>query len=187
MNDFDQFYQDEPQQEPDWLKKLRADARAYEALTKKAQGRKPEDLIEGYFKLETEKRTSSLADLLKSKGVDPRAARFFPRDTEPSEENLAKWLDGEGELFKPAPKADEGQSQTQTAPGPDGGQQQTQQTQTQVPEWMQQFARIHEAETAGDVIPPSVDTAKQTALANAFENAKSSQDFLNFLRQGGAG
>lgn len=186
-NAYDQFAQYDADQEPDWLKKVRADARAYEALTKKTQGRKPEELIEGYFKLEREKRETSLADLFKAKGVDARAAKFFPAEVEATEESVQAWLDGDGVVFKPASTEQQGdQTQQQQQPSqipeqmtPPGDAK----PQDEVPPWMSQYMRIHETETAGDVVPPSSVTNKQAALAAAFQNAKSSQEFLNALRE----
>lgn len=184
-NAYDQFGYD-PEQEPDWLKKIRADARAYEALTKKTQGRKPEEVIEGYFKLEREKRETSVADLFKAKGVDARAAKFFPAEVEATEETIQAWLDGDGAVFKPA--STEQQKEATAQQQPQLSEQMTPpgeaKPEDQVPPWMAQFLRIHETETAGDVAAPSSVTDKQVALATAFQNAKSSTEFLDALREG---
>lgn len=44
-------------------------------------------------------RTRTLADVLKGKGVAEKAAKYFPADVEPTDENVEKWLDEDGDLF----------------------------------------------------------------------------------------
>lgn len=134
----------------------------------------------------TQTRTQSLAQLLEAKGVNPKAAKYFPKDSEPNEENLAKWLEEDGELFAPAAPKPETPATAEDNPGAQApaGQQQTDPT-SPTPEWAAQFMRAQQADAAGDVSSPSNDTQKQASLVDAFKNAGSSQDFLRYLQSGG--
>lgn len=51
-------------------------------------------------------RERSLADVLSSKGVNPKVAKFIPADVE-GEEAVNSWLEENGELFGAAPQSNE--------------------------------------------------------------------------------
>lgn len=177
-DEFDREFGDEA---PDWLKKLRADARAYEALTKKAQGRKPEELIEGYFTLEAKQRTATLADTLKAKGVNPKVAQFFPADLEPTEDNITSWLKDFADVF--GVKVEDHSNEGQQAEQPEG---QAQQPPAPTPEWASQFQQI-QGQPAGQA--PDRQNTTEAALAELDQKTGSVAEFIEAYRQkfGGGG
>lgn len=176
MSEYSGYGEGQYEQEPDWLKKIRADARAYEALTKKANGRKPEELVEGYFNLERQQRVSSLADTLKAKGVNPKAAQFFPADLDPTAENVEAWLKDFGDVFgAPTPPQEgnpqEGQSeQSQPPTGSENTERPAQ------PEWASQFRQVQGTDSAGEA-----PTRQTTTEAQLLELASKSGDVREFI------
>lgn len=67
--------------------------------------------------LQVNLRKSSIGSYFRDKGINPKLARYVPVDLDPTEENLAKWIEDDGELFniKPAEKPADG-----TTPPPEG-------------------------------------------------------------------
>ena len=161
--------------EPDWLKQLRRKVREQDkelkALREENQG----------FKTQT--RAQALSELLQAKGVNPKAAKYFPSDIEPTPENLAKWLEEDGDLFAPAAQSttDAAKPADEGAQTPAGGDAEST---DEVPDWMQEFLKVQQTEQAGDVATPSNETQNQAALASAFKNAKNSTEFFSALQRG---
>lgn len=60
--------------------------------------------------LKTSKRTSDLADVIKSKGLDPKVANLYPKDAEATPEALDAWLNEYGSVFGVKAQADEQQA-----------------------------------------------------------------------------
>jgi len=44
-------------------------------------------------------RERSIKDVLESRGVNSKIAKFIPSDIDPTEESLSKWLDDNGDVF----------------------------------------------------------------------------------------
>lgn len=167
--------------EPDWVRQLRKQVRE--------QAKELKTLREENQKLSTASRQASLTELLKAKGADPRAVRFYPSDLEVDEVSLDKWLQGDGDVF--APKAPEStqeaqtpaasQSTTSTQAPPSGDAQ----TPPELPAWAQSFQAIGQTEQAGDAGTPNVNDTKAADLFAAAARAKNSQEFLQYLQSGG--
>lgn len=180
MSEYISEGQYEQETEPDWLKKVRADARAYEALVKKANGRKPEELVEGYFNLERQQRVSSLADTLKAKGVNPKAAQFFPNDLDPTAENVEAWLKDFGDVFgAPTPpqqgNPQEGQSeQSQPPAGSENTEPPAQ------PEWASQFKQLQGTDSAGEA--PTRQTTTEAQLLEMANKSGNVREFIDSLQ-----
>jgi len=52
--------------------------------------------FEGVSKAQRER---SIKDVLESRGVNSKIAKFIPSDLDPTEESLSKWLDDNGDIF----------------------------------------------------------------------------------------
>jgi hypothetical protein len=52
-------------------------------------------------------RSRELADVLSTKGVNPKAAKFFPRDTDPTPEAIEAWLKENEDILPFAKKSEE--------------------------------------------------------------------------------
>ena len=52
--------------------------------------------FEGISKAQRER---SIKDVLESRGVNSKIAKFIPSDLDPTEESLSKWLDDNGDVF----------------------------------------------------------------------------------------
>ena len=52
--------------------------------------------FEGVSKAQRER---SIKDVLESRGVNSKIAKFIPSDLDPTEESLSKWLDDNGDVF----------------------------------------------------------------------------------------
>jgi hypothetical protein len=52
--------------------------------------------FEGVSKAQRER---SIKDVLESRGVNSKIAKFIPSDIDPTEESLSKWLDDNGDVF----------------------------------------------------------------------------------------
>ena len=52
--------------------------------------------FEGVSKAQRER---SIKDVLESRGVNGKIAKFIPSDLDPTEESLSKWLDDNGDVF----------------------------------------------------------------------------------------
>jgi hypothetical protein len=59
-------------------------------------------------RLTAERRSNTLARVLSDKGVNPKAARFYPADSEADEASVTKWLDENAELFPASPPPGQG-------------------------------------------------------------------------------
>lgn len=69
-------------------------------------------------------RSSSIASFFRDKEINPKLAKYVPKDIEPTEENLLKWVAEDGELFniKLTPPAEKDAATTDTATGTPGTQ-----------------------------------------------------------------
>lgn len=103
-NDDDEFDFDFSGQGNDALKQARKAARDNAKLVKELRAQL-EEQGQTLASLQTEKRQSTVADLLKAKGANPSLARWLAKDdVEATDEAVSKWLDENGEVFgyKPA-------------------------------------------------------------------------------------
>lgn len=73
------------------IKELR---KAFKELSKARK--EDQALIE---ELRAERARSSITDLLASRGVDPRVAKFYPKDAKADDESVDQWLEENKELF----------------------------------------------------------------------------------------
>ena len=80
-----------PTSDTDLVKKLR------KAL--KAEQRKAKELESSLGELTKAQRERVLKDVLTSKGVNMKVAKFIPTDLEASEEAINSWLDQNGDVF----------------------------------------------------------------------------------------
>jgi hypothetical protein len=60
--------------------------------------------FEGISKAQRER---SIKDVLESRGVNSKIAKFIPSDLDPTEESLSKWLDDNGDVFGFAPESNQ--------------------------------------------------------------------------------
>lgn len=132
--------------------------------------------------LRTQTRTASLSELLEAKGVNPKAAKFYPSDLAVDEESLAKWLEGDGDLFA-ATSAPTQEQATEAEDETSGGDA----DQADVPEWARDYLRIQQQEQAGETVTAKSNPAKLQGLLAASQNAKSSTDFITALQSGQLG
>src|SRR5215211_3714559 len=49
--------------------------------------------------LQTSLRKSSIAGFFRDNEINPKLAKYIPSDMEPTEDNLKKWVEEDGELF----------------------------------------------------------------------------------------
>lgn len=89
-DEFDNLTQDD-HNDSDLVKQLRKQLR--EATKAKA------DLEKEVGSFRAEKRSTTIADVLKAKGVNPKVAKLIPTDLEPSDEAVAGWLEEWGDVF----------------------------------------------------------------------------------------
>lgn len=73
------------------IKSLRAALRASNKRAKEMQTE-----LDG---VRTTSRQTTLADLLKDRNLDPKVAKFFPKDADATEEAVDKWLEEDGDIF----------------------------------------------------------------------------------------
>lgn len=92
-NDDDEFeFDDQTGNDPgNLVKTLRKQAKA-DAAEKKA-------LNEKLSQLSNQVRESTIGNIVKSRGLPDKVARIIPKDIDPSEEEVTKWLDEYGDVF----------------------------------------------------------------------------------------
>lgn len=83
-------------------------------------------------------RSSSVADILKSKSINPKVAKLIPADVEATEESVTKWLEEWGDVF----------GVVQENPGTEPSEKPT--TQGADPAAVAQFAKAQESSHAGE-------------------------------------
>lgn len=118
--------------------------------------------------LKTSKRSTDLTDLVKSKGLDPKVANLYPKDSDVSAEALDAWLSEYGSVFGVKAPADEETPEPQqdvTDPGFD-------------PTAMAAYRRLQMAES-GAQIPG----ARAGEIAAQIRDAKSAEELNAILRQ----
>jgi len=99
-------------------------------------------------------RSSSVAEILKSKGINTKVAKLIPADVEANEESVTKWLEEWGDVFGVAQKDES------TDPDPTPG------TQAADLAAVAQFAKAQEASHAGE---PAVTADAEAFLKNLQE------------------
>jgi hypothetical protein len=89
----DEFeYDDQTGNDPGNLVKTLRKQLKTEAAEKKA-------LNEQLSKLSSQVRESTIGSIVKSRGLPDKVARIIPKDIDPSEEEVTKWLDEYGDVF----------------------------------------------------------------------------------------
>jgi chorismate mutase len=69
---------------------------------RKANKQKEKELAElkaQFGEISKAQRERSIKDVLESRGVNSKIAKFIPSDIDPTEESLSKWLDDNGDVF----------------------------------------------------------------------------------------
>ena len=69
---------------------------------RKAAKQKDKELAElraQFGEVSKAQRERSIKDVLESRGVNSKIAKFIPSDLDPTEESLSKWLDDNGDVF----------------------------------------------------------------------------------------
>lgn len=72
-------------------------AQLRKALREKSKSEK--ELLTKLSALEGQVRESTLSKVIKSRGLPDKVARIIPKDIDPSEEEVTKWLDEYGDVF----------------------------------------------------------------------------------------
>jgi hypothetical protein len=57
------------------------------------------DLKAQFGEISKAQRERNIKDVLESRGVNSKIAKFIPADIDPTEESLSKWLDENGDVF----------------------------------------------------------------------------------------
>jgi hypothetical protein len=69
---------------------------------RKANKQKEKELAElkaQFGEVSKAQRERNIKDVLESRGVNSKIAKFIPSDIDPTEESLSKWLDDNGDVF----------------------------------------------------------------------------------------
>ena len=69
---------------------------------RKANKQKEKELAElkaQFGEISKAQRERNIKDVLESRGVNSKIAKFIPSDIDPTEESLSKWLDDNGDVF----------------------------------------------------------------------------------------
>ena len=77
---------------------------------RKATKQKDKELAElraQFGEVSKAQRERSIKDVLESRGVNSKIAKFIPSDLDPTEESLSKWLDDNGDVFGFAPESNQ--------------------------------------------------------------------------------
>ena len=89
-DDDDDFTQ-ESNQNNDLVKQLRKAA--------KQKDKELAELRSQFENLNKQSRERAIKDVLESRGVNSKIAKFIPSDIDPTEESLSKWLEDNGDVF----------------------------------------------------------------------------------------
>ena len=89
--DDDDDFTTESNQSNDLVKQLRKAA--------KQKDKELQELREKFEGLSKAQRERAIKDVLESRGVNGKIAKFIPSDLDPTEESLSKWLDENGDVF----------------------------------------------------------------------------------------
>ena len=90
-DDDDDLTPQESNQSNDLVKQLRKAA--------KQKDKELQELREKFEGLSKAQRERAIKDVLESRGVNGKIAKFIPSDLDPTEESLSKWLDDNGDVF----------------------------------------------------------------------------------------
>ena len=90
-DDDDDLTPQESNQSNDLVKQLRKAA--------KQKDKELQELREKFEGLSKAQRERAIKDVLESRGVNGKIAKFIPSDLDPTEESLSKWLDENGDVF----------------------------------------------------------------------------------------
>jgi hypothetical protein len=77
---------------------------------RKAAKQKDKELAElraQFGEVSKAQRERNIKDVLESRGVNSKIAKFIPSDLDPTEESLSKWLDDNGDVFGFAPESNQ--------------------------------------------------------------------------------
>ena len=89
--DDDDDFTTESNQSNELVKQLRKAA--------KQKDKELQELREKFEGLSKAQRERAIKDVLESRGVNGKIAKFIPSDLDPTEESLSKWLDEYGDVF----------------------------------------------------------------------------------------
>lgn len=124
-----------------------------------------------FTELRNSARRDSLSKVLQAHGAKPGLARFFPADSDPTEENVLAWLKEEGDLFGWTPPAAE---QPQESAPVDEAEAQLRAS----------YERVANTERAADAVAP--DAGAQTrAFLDSLDGAGSLDAAVELIRRGG--
>ena len=87
----DEFGTTEANQNNDLVKQLRKAA--------KQKDKELNELRSQFENLNKAQRERAIKDVLESRGVNSKIAKFIPSDIDPTEESLSRWLDDNGDVF----------------------------------------------------------------------------------------
>ena len=65
----------------------------------KQKDKELQELREKFEGVSKAQRERNIKDVLESRGVNSKIAKFIPSDLDPTEESLSKWLDENGDVF----------------------------------------------------------------------------------------
>lgn len=119
-----------------------------------------------------ESRADALSRLLKEKGIDPKVVKFVPEGIRPTEDDVTKWLESDGDVFKPS------------TPPSDGGSEEDAEPSSVDPAEAAEYARLQEAQGAGQRGPAEIGTDKILSEVRALQG-KGSDATLEYLRAQG--
>jgi hypothetical protein len=68
-------------------------------------------------------REASIRNFFRDREINPKLAKYVPQDVDPTEENLLRWVEEDGELFGIKPTAEKPAEGSESKPGSEGDQQ----------------------------------------------------------------
>jgi hypothetical protein len=156
---WDDDYEDQPTNESDLVKQLRAkireDKKKYEELDKELKTLRPQV------------RKQSVSNILSNLKVNPKIAALIPQDIEANEEAIKGWVTEYGDLFNlGAPQ------------GTEQNQEEQNQTSSVDPNTAQQWDRIQSQESQSGVSTPDKEAQDLAMLQAAADAAGGNSDLL---------
>ena len=144
------------------------------------KGKEAADAAKELATYRAKERTTSIGDLLKDQGVNPKIARLLPADIEPTEDAVKGWLDDYADVFNIERGVDDAESAAETA----GNGAQTDQAAGGVsPEARAAFEAAQRTEASGGVTPLLGVEQALAVLKDA--KGKGSDEALKALRAAG--
>jgi hypothetical protein len=140
----------------------------------KARDKEVEDLKSATATLQAQVKKSTLADLLKSAGIDPKFAARADRDgAEPTEEGVKSWVEENKDFYNfGQPAAAEKPAET---PAPADGQ-------PSIPDGMEQAIRQAQGIDSSSITPSEVDIVQKLASVNTNPRQTSEDQLKEQLR-----